>query len=64
MIGYKLTKTKALTLIGQTFDGVSMFNPVEINGQWLIFEGEVNECTNEDFIWVKNLTTIEINTII
>lgn len=32
------------------------FNPVQdVNGDWVISEVEVNQCTNPNFMWVKNL---------
>lgn len=56
MIGYKLTIEQAELLFGQTFDGVSKFNPTQdISGDYFIFEGEVKNCTQKEFEWVKDL---------
>ena len=60
MIGYKLTEQQAVGISGQFFNDTTTFYPVQdINGDWFIFEGEVNDCTNEDFMWVKDLPTAE-----
>ncbi len=60
MIGYKLTAEQAMQLVGKLFNGNSLFNPVtDIEGVYFIFEGEVNNCVNEEFMWVKDLPTAE-----
>ncbi len=60
MIGYKLTNTQAEELKGQEFAPDQYFNPVtDINGIYFIFDGEVNGCTSEDFMWVKELPETE-----
>ena len=60
MIGTKLTSTQALELRGKFLNDSCTFEPViDINGDYFIFEGEVNDCTNEDFMWVKDLPTAE-----
>ena len=60
MIGYKLTPTQATQISGKHFNSSSIFNPVQdIDGDYFIFEGEVNDCTNEDYLWVKDLTPSE-----
>lgn len=60
MIGYKLTHTQRDELVGQQFDLYQFFNPViDINGVYFIFEGEVEGCVNEEFMWVKELPTAE-----
>ena len=60
MIGYKLTPTQAAQISGKHFNSSSIFNPApDINGDYFIFEGEVNDCTNEDYLWVKELTPSE-----
>lgn len=61
MIGYKLTEQQKEQISGQFFNGSTSFNPVQdINGDWFIFEGEVNgHVTVEAFFWVKELTPSE-----
>ena len=61
MIGFKLTETQANLLRGNEFAPNQYFNPVQdINGDWFIFEGEVNgHITVEDFFWVRDLEPSE-----
>ena len=60
MIGYKLTGEQANFIANKKFAKSGRFNPVpDINGDYFIFEGEVNDCTNEDYLWVKDLTPSE-----
>ena len=61
MIGYKLTPSQAAEISGQFFNEVTIFNPIQdINGEWFIFEGEVNGfITVEEFNWVKDLLQTE-----
>ena len=60
MIGYKLTTEQKDLLVGRQFAPNQYFNPViDINGDYFIFEGEVEGCTNEEFMWVKELPQAE-----
>ena len=61
MIGYKLTQEQFEQISGQLFNDSTAFNPVQdINGDWFIFDGEVNgHVTVEEFFWVKDLTPSE-----
>ena len=60
MIGYKLTTEQKDELVGQQFAPDQFFNPVpDIDGVYFIFEGEVENCTNEEFMWVKELPEAE-----
>ena len=60
MTGYKLTTEQNDLLVGQQFAPDQYFNPVpNIDGVYFIFEGEVNGCVNEEFMWVKELPTAE-----
>jgi len=62
---YKLTTEQKESLIGKTYDSVQYFNPtLDANGNWFISVEEVNYCLNEDFLWVKDLPTIEYNPVI
>jgi hypothetical protein len=50
------------SLIGQRFDGVQFFNPVQdIDNNWCVSVEEINQCTNIDFQWVKDLTLSTFN---
>lgn len=47
-------------LINQEFVTDNIFNPIQdINDNWVISEEEVEQCTNEQFLWVKELPVIE-----
>lgn len=60
MTGYKLTTEQKDLLVGQQFAPDEYFNPVpDIDGVYFIFEGEVNNCVNEEFMWVKELPEAE-----
>lgn len=56
---YKLTEAQKNALVGQLYDGVQLFNPFQnIENEWCISAEEVNECTNEDCMFVKDLEMI------
>jgi hypothetical protein len=60
MIGFRLTNTQREELVGQQFDLYQFFNPViDIEDVYFIFEGEVENCVNEEFMWVKELPEAE-----
>jgi hypothetical protein len=60
MLGYKLTIEQKDLLVGQQFASDQYFNPVpDIDGVYFIFEGEVDGCVNEKFMWVKELPKAE-----
>ena len=60
MEGYKLTLEQATEISGKHLNQSCTFFPVpDINGDYFIFEGEVNDCTNEEYLWVKELTPSE-----
>ena len=60
MIGYKLTNSEKDSLVGQQFAPDQYFNPVpDIDGVYFIFQCEVENCTNEEFMWVKELLEAE-----
>lgn len=62
---YKLSETQKNALIGQTYDSVQYFNPtLDADGNWFISIEEYNNCTNENFLWVKDLPIITYNPII
>jgi len=60
IIGHKLTIEQKDLLIGQWFAPDQYFNPVpDINGDYFIFDIEVNNCINPEFMWVKDLPEAE-----
>ena len=45
---------------GQAYSDDSYFNPIQdINNNWVISTEEMIYCTNEEFMWVKDLELIE-----
>lgn len=60
MIGYKLTIEQKNILIGQPFNDNALFNPVlNIDGDYFIFNEEVENCINPNYEWVKELPQAE-----
>ena len=60
MIVYKLTLVQKKLLDGVQFAPDNLYNPIQdIKGNWIITQEEVEQTTNEDFAWVKNLPEIE-----
>ena len=57
---YKLTLTQKNKLEGVKFSEDTIYNPIQDgNGIWIISEGEVKQTTDENFLWVKDLSQIE-----
>jgi hypothetical protein len=62
MIVYLLTETQKELLIDQLFDEDSYFNPIQdIEDNWIISKEEINQCTNKEFEWIKDLPQIQFN---
>lgn len=53
-----LTEQQAIELTGQEYTDYSYFNPIVLNGEWAITMEEIVNCTNEQFMWVKDLPLI------
>ena len=54
-----LTEEEKNKLIGQLYDDDSYFNPIQdANDNWVISVEEMEYCTNEQFMWVKDLELI------
>jgi hypothetical protein len=52
-----LTIEQKDSLIGQTYDGICYFNPIQdINDNWIISEQEINQSSLQ---WLKDLPLIE-----
>ena len=55
-----LTETQKDSLVGQQNAPDSYFNPIyDLNENWVISVEEMNQCTNAEFLWVKDLTLID-----
>jgi len=65
MIAYLLTEQQKKEIEGQLYAPNSYFNPIQDNkDNWVIFDEEVNNCINPEFIWVKTLPIIDYIPII
>ena len=63
----KLTETQKDLLVGQTWDGVTSFNPtLDAYGNWFISIEEVDQCTHENgaFEWIHELPLIAYNPVV
>ena len=55
-----LTEEQKALLDGQLFDIDSYFAPIQDNANnWIISVEEVDQTTNEEFLWVKSLPLID-----
>ena len=55
-----LTLRQKDEIAGQPYSADSLFNPIQmITEQWVISTEEMIYCTNEEFMWVKDLELIE-----
>lgn len=53
------------SLIGETWDGVTFFNPtIDATGQYFVSQEEVNGCDKPEFQWLKSCELIDYNPII
>jgi len=56
MEAYRLTVSEKNSLEGVKYDGVQYYNPVQdINDNWFISTQEVDNTTNPECLWVKDL---------
>jgi hypothetical protein len=57
-----LTEVQKDKLVGQQYTDDSYFNPIQdVDDNWIISTEEMNFCTNEDFLLVKDLDLIPYN---
>lgn len=57
-----LTDKEKDALIGQLYMPDSYFNPVQdADLNWFISVEEIDQCTNQEFMWVKDLPLIPYN---
>ena len=55
-----LTEEQKDSLVNQLYAEDSYFNPIlDLNDNWVISKEEINYCTNEEYIWVKDLPLID-----
>ena len=61
----KITEEQKDLLIGQTWDGVTFFNPIlDAENQYFVSQEEVNGCNKAEFQWLKSCGLIEYNPVI
>jgi predicted DNA-binding transcriptional regulator len=54
-----LTELQKDELVGQLYAPYSYYNPIQdIENNWIISVGEIEQCTNEEFMWLKELPLI------
>lgn len=60
-MGYLIpTIAQKNALIGKPFKASTNYNPIEDSlGRWLLTESQVDECTNEEFMFVKLFAKVE-----
>jgi len=55
-----LTTEQGTELKNKLFDEDSYFNPIlDGNSNWVISTQEIDNCVNEDYLWVKELPLID-----
>jgi len=55
-----LTIEQKEELVGQLYAPVSYFNPIQdADDNWVISQEEMNQCCNDNFLWVKELPLID-----
>lgn len=64
MVVYLLTESQKNKLIGIEFIPDNFYNPIQdIDKNWIISDQEVEQTTNENYLWVKDLPQIEYKPI-
>jgi hypothetical protein len=54
-----LTKEQKDLLVGQLYAPYSYYNPIQdLNDNWIISVGEIEQCTKEEFMWLKDVPLI------
>jgi len=54
-----LTEIQKDEIAGQPYSADSLFNPIQdVDENWVISTEEMIYCTNEEFMWVKDLELI------
>ena len=61
----QLTEQQKDQLVGQTYDGVQFFNPIQdADGNWIISNEEVTQCVSESSSWLTTLPEIDFNPVV
>ena len=61
----KITEQQKDLLIGQTWDGVTFFNPtLDAVGNYFVSQEEVNGCNKPEFLWFKSCELIPHNPVV
>jgi hypothetical protein len=64
MIVYLLSEKQKNQLIGVEFIPNNYYNPLQdFDKNWIISQQEVEQTTNENYLWVKDLPPIEYKPI-
>lgn len=62
---FKITEQQKDLLVGQTWDGVTFFNPtLDADNNLFVSQEEVNGCNKSEFQWLKSCELIEHNPIV
>ena len=57
-----LTQEQKDILDGAKYDGVQYFAPIkDLYGNWVISKEEIDYCTDDSYLWVKDLVLSEFN---
>ena len=61
----QITQEQKDLLIGQTWDGVTFFNPTkDADNNWFVSIQEVYGCNKPEFQWLKSCELIKYNPVI
>lgn len=62
---YKLTEEQKNQLMGLSYDGEQFIDPPQdADGNWYISQEVVNNTTNSELMWIKDLPQITYNPVI
>jgi len=59
-LGVILTEEQAIELRDVMYTYRSYFNPILIDGVWMITKTEIDFCTEENYFWLKDLPIVPI----
>ena len=58
----KISEEQKNLLLGQTWDGITFFNPtLDSNNNWFVSIQEVDGCVKPEFQWLKYCEFIDIS---
>ena len=65
MIVFKLTTTQKNKLVAVEYSDGMMYNPSQdADGNWYISQEEIDQTTDDNFSWIKDLPQIEYKPIL